>query len=186
MIARFVLVASLALAGCGVATSQSVPVPVGVLPEAAVPRLPAVTHLLTAQDVSKDSTISDLVSRLQEWGYVGGWERTFQGESRRLTLVVSRSLTFQERSGAVAFVRYMREHLAGFFPFALIQRLGVTGGSGWIFEPPECACHMASPYFVGVTASGREVLWLEINGPLATAQALRSLFAEIPSASTSG
>lgn len=185
MIVRILFVASLALAGCGVSTSPPAPVPTGVLPVAAVPQLPAVTHPLSATDVSKDSTIADLAARLRSWGYLGGWERTFQGESRRLTLVVSNSLQFRDHRGATAFVHYMRDHIGGFFPLALVQPLSVTGGAGWVFEPPECACHMANPYFIGVAASGSRVTWLEINGPLATPQALRSLLAKIPRAAKS-
>ena len=183
MIVRLMLVLSVVLAGCGVAASKSTSPPVGVLPAAAVPRLAAVTDKLSASDVSKDSTTPDLANRLREWGYTSGWERTFQGESRNLTLVVSRSLMFRDRSGATAFVDFMREHVAGFYPFASVEPLLATGKSGWMFEPPECACHMANPFLVAVSVRGRRVLWLEINGPLATPQALRSLFAKIPSAS---
>ncbi len=181
MIVRLMLVLSVVLAGCGVAASKPTPPPVGVLPAAAVPRLPVVTDRLSASDVSKDSTTPGLANRLRGWGYVSGWERTFQGESRELTLVVSRSLMFRARRGAMAFVDYMRVHVAGFYPFASVEPLFATGSSGWMFEPPECACHMANPFLIAVSVRGRQVLWLEINGPLASPDALRSLFARIPS-----
>jgi len=181
MIMRFMLVLSVVLAGCGVAAPASSSPPVGVLPAGAVPRLAAVTDKLSGSDVSKDSTTPDLANRLRGWGYLSGWERTFQGESRKLTLVVSRSLMFRDRNGATAFVDFMRDHLAAFYPFASVEPLFATGSSGWMFEPPECACHMANPFLVAVSVRGRRVLRLEINGPLATPQALRSLFAKIPS-----
>jgi hypothetical protein len=185
MIGRLVLVASLTLAGCGASASHPTAPPAsvratGILPVSAVPELPPVTHRLSALDVSKDSSIPGLARRLDKWGYLGGWQRTFQGESRRLTLVISRSLSFRDDTGASSFVHYMHAHIAGFFPFALVMPLSVSGGSGWLFEPPECACHMANPYLVGVALSGRRVTWLEINGPLATAKMLRSMFAMIP------
>jgi len=181
----FVVILAAALAACGTSASPSSAVPADVLPVAALPGLPAVTHPLSALDVSKDSTIASLAGWLQGQGYLGGWERTFQGESRRLTLVVSRSLTFRDSAGAGAFVRYLRDHVAGFYPFALVRPLAPKGDSGWIFDPPECACHMANPYLVGVKLDGRQVAWLEINGPDATSQALRSLLTEIPWAGTS-
>ena len=40
-----------------------------------------------------------------------------------------------------------------------------------------CACHMAEPFYVGVTVAGREVRWLEINGPRASSRLLTSLLA---------
>ncbi len=149
----------------------------GILGVRAVTGLPAVTRPLSAADVQKDSSRSGLAARLRMWGYLGGWQRTFQGESRRLTLVVSRSLTFRARSGAVAFVAYLTRHLGAFYPFALRSRLTLGGQAGWLIKPPSCACHMAEPLYVGVTAAGRQVRWLEINGPQATGKLLTSMLA---------
>src|SRR5271165_1780482 len=144
MTVRFLLVVSLALAGCGVSASQQPARPVGLLPAAAVPWLSGATHPLSASDVAKSSTIPSLASRLRSWGYLSGWERTFQGESHRLTLVDDQSLVFRANAGAVAFVGYMRDHLAGFYPFAATEPFAGGWGSGSMFEPPECACHMAN------------------------------------------
>jgi hypothetical protein len=41
---------------------------------------------------------------------------------------------------------------------------------------------MAEPLYVGVTAAGRDVRWLEINGPRATGMLLASLLATQPTA----
>jgi len=180
--AFFAVAVCLSLGGCGVAASQApaaTSVPAAVLPATAV-QLPAVTSRLSAEDVSKVSTIAGFAAQLRRWGYMGGWERTFQGESRMLTYVVSRSLTFGRDAGATAFVAYMHDHVAGFFPFSLTEPLVIGRSSGWIFEPPECACHMANPYLIGVAATGRQVLWLEINGPVATTAELRMLLAKVP------
>jgi hypothetical protein len=166
------------LAGCG-AVALHHPVPTGVLPASSI-ALPTVTRALTATDVQKDSSLHGLAARLHQWGFLGGWQRTFQGESRRLTLVVSRSLTFNRAAGATAFVSYLDQHVNSFYPFAVSKPLTVAGQSGWLIKPPLCACHMAEPLYVGVTAAGRDVRWLEINGPRATGVLLASLLAAQP------
>jgi hypothetical protein len=168
---------AVSLAACGGAPSAP-PKPSGVLPAHAVSWLPATTQSLSAADVQKDSSRPGLEARLRGWGYLGGWQRTFQGESRRLTLVVSRSLTFRSPRGATAFVGYVRLYVNSFYPFAVSRRITVAGQPGWLIKPPLCACHLAQPYYIGITAGGRRVRWLEINGPRATGRLLTSLLAE--------
>jgi hypothetical protein len=164
------------LAGC--AGSPAKPhVPSGVLPVRAVSWLPATTQSLTAADVQKDSTRQGLTAKLSGWGYRGGWQRTFQGESRRLTVVVSRSLTFTAPSGAAAFVAYVTAHMYSFYPFAVTRKITVAGLPGLLIKPPLCACHLAEPLFAGITAAGRRVYWLEINGPRATGSLLIRMLA---------
>jgi len=160
------------LAGCGSARPA---VPSGILPVSAVRYLPSVTKPLTALNVQQNSTLHHLTARLRDWGYAGGWQRTFQGESKRLNLVVSQSLTFRSHSGAEAFVGFLAGHLGAFYPFAIRKRLTLAGQAGWLIKPPECACHMAEPVYVGVTVAGSGVRWLEINGPRATGALLASL-----------
>src|SRR5262244_2132906 len=148
-----VLALALVVTACGSSSGRAhASAPSGVLPTAAVAGLAVVTKPLTGQDVQKASTAPDLAARLAGWGYTGGWQRTFQGESRRLTLVVSRSLQFQASPGATAFVAYMHEHVGRFYPFALTSPLKLAGRSGWVIRPPSCACHMATPLLVGVLA----------------------------------
>jgi len=173
------LALTLAITACGGSPGRAA-TPSGVLPVAAVTGLAVATQPLTGQDVQKDSTAPDLAARLAGWGYVGGWQRTFQGESRRLTLVVSRSLQFRNSPGAAAFVAYMHQRVGSFYPFALTRPLSMPGRSGWVIRPPLCACHMATPLIVGVTAQGRKVSWLEINGPQASTRVLTQLLARTP------
>ena len=172
-----VLAIALCLSGC--AGAAPAPAITGVLPARAVGGLPARTQPLTAADVQKNSSLHTLAARLGRWGYRGGWQRTFQGESRRLTLVVSRSLTFRARTGAAAFVAYLESHVDSFYPFAVSHPLSVDGQSGWLIKPPLCACHLAEPLYVGVVAAGRQVRWLEINGPRASSQLLSGLLADL-------
>jgi len=182
-VAAVALALAACLAGCG-APARHPRQPMGVLSVGSIGRLPAVTRALTAADVQKDSSRPGLDAMLRRWGYVGGWQRTFQGESRRLTLVVSRSLTFRRNPGAAAFVSYLNKHLGSFYPFAVSKPLTLAGQSGWLIKPPLCACHMAEPLYVGVMAAGRQVRWLEINGPSATSALLARLLAELPVAAS--
>ena len=181
--AALAVAAAACLAGCGGGPGHP-PAASGVLPKHAITGLPQVTRALTPTDVQKDSSLHDLAGKLRHWGYHRGWQRTFQGESRRLTLVVSRSLTFRGRAGAAAFVAYLRRHVDSFYPFAVSKPLLVAGQSGWLIKPPMCACHMAQPFYVAVTTAGRQVRWLEINGPRATDALLTRLLAAVPGKAT--
>jgi len=173
------LTLALAITACG-SSPRRAATPSGVLPATAVAGLAVVTRPLTGQAVQKDASVPHLAARLAGWGYMGGWQRTFQGESRRLTLVVSRSLRFRTSPGAAAFVTFMHQNAGRFYPFALTSRLRLPGRSGWLIRPPLCSCHMATPLLVGVIAKGRSVSWLEINGPQASTRLLSGLLARTP------
>jgi hypothetical protein len=120
------LALTLAVTACGGSPARPA-APSGVLPTAAVAGLAVATQPLTSQDVQKDSNAPDLAARLAGWGYVSGWQRTFQGESRRLTLVVSRSLQFRTSPGAAAFVAYMHQKVGSFYPFGRYQPAQYAG-----------------------------------------------------------
>ena len=169
------------IVGCGSAAPRhSLPVS-GVLGKHAIAGLPEVTRGLMSADVQKDSGLHGLTGKLRQWGFQNGWQRTFQGESRRLTLVVSRSLTFRQQAGARAFVTYLGRHVDSFYPFATSKPLVIAGQrAGWLIKPPLCACHMAQPLYAGVTTAGRQVRWLEINGPRASGAMLASLLSAVP------
>ena len=163
----------LLISGCGQQGSHPGPaVPSAALPvlaTAAVPGIPSVTTRLTAADLGKDATIHGLAAEIASWGYLTGRQRTFQGESHRLTLVISRALLFRDAAGARRYAAFVREHEAAFFGTAVqARRLPGLGTSGWLFIPPLCACHMANPWMIAVRNTGSRVLWLEINGPTAT------------------
>jgi hypothetical protein len=172
------LALTLGITACGGSPARPA-APSGILPTTAVAGLAVATQPLTSQDVQKDSNARDLAARLAGWGYVSGWQRTFQGESRRLTLVVSRSLQFRTSPGAAAFVAYMHQKVGSFYPFAVTSRLRMPGRSGWVIRPPLCGCHMATPLLAGVTAQGRKVSWLEINGPRASTRLLTQLLDDL-------
>jgi len=137
-----------------------------VLASSSVPGVPSVTTVLTGDDLAKDASIPELASKIATWGYVDGRQRTFQGQSRHLTLVVSRALVFNQPAGARSFVTFVRNNSVPYFGDATqVRTLKADGRSGWMFTPAPCACHMANPAMIGVLETGSQVVWLEINGP---------------------
>jgi hypothetical protein len=167
------LLALLVASGCGQSGNQHSPVisnaSLPVLASSAVPGISSVTMRLTTADLAKDAAVRGLAAKIASWGYLDGRQRTFQGESHHLTLVISRALIFRDATGAQHYAAFVREHQAAFFGASVqAQRLPGPGVSGWLFIPPLCACHLANPAQIGVLNAGPRVLWLEINGPTAT------------------
>ena len=79
------LLALLAASGCGQPGTQHSPVissaSLPVLATSAVPGIPSATTRLTAAELAKDAAIRGLAGKIASWGYLGGRQRTFQGES---------------------------------------------------------------------------------------------------------
>jgi hypothetical protein len=174
------LLVLLAASGCGQPGTQHSQVisnaALPVLATSAVPGISSVTTRLTTADLAKDAAIRGLAAKIGSWGYLGGRQRTFQGESHHLTLVISRALIFRDAAGAQHYAAFVHEHQAAFFGTSVqAQRLPGRSVSGWMFTPPLCACHLANPALIGVLNAGPRVLWLEINGPTATPALLRRL-----------
>jgi hypothetical protein len=176
------VVAVLVTSGCGAALARVSPASpvVGadmqILAPSAVPGLPSTTSALTVAELAKDAPIPNLASMITRWGYLDGRQRIFQGESRHLTLVVSRFIVFKDAAGAHSFVAFIQANAAAFFGGSVGEApLVAQGRSGWMFAPAACGCHMASPDISGILPVGSSVIWLEINGPDATSSLLVTL-----------
>src|SRR5579859_123743 len=185
--ARFAVLVALLASGCGQPGNQRGPVisdaTLPVLATSAVPGIPSVTTRLTTADLAKDAPVRGLAGKIASWGYLGGRQRTFQGESHHLTLVISRALIFRDAVGAQHYAAFIRQHQAAFFGASVqAQRLPGRSVPGWLFIPPLCACHLANPALIGVLNTGSRVLWLEINGPSATPALLVRLLDTVRSA----
>ncbi len=179
------------VAGCGSAsgsqtasgsgsTSRAAMV-VPTLPTAAVPYLPSTQKPLTAAFLAREAQAPSLVGHLDAWGFEAGADRYFQGESRRLQLVDSRTLRFRAAAGAAAYVAYMRAHLGAILgSFPKVKSFAAGARHGILATGQECQCHLANPALLAVLAQGRTVTWLEINGPRATRSRLTSLIARAP------
>jgi hypothetical protein len=194
MIRRLVALglAALALAaasGCGSSSganpgssSAAAPVLPPTLPAAAVPYLPSVHKPLTAAFLAREAEVPSLTVRLSGWGFQAGADRYFQGESKRLQVVDSRTLRFRDPTGASAYVAFMRGHLSpilGSFP-EVRTFTADAAGRGILAAGQECQCHLANPSFLALVAHGPTVTWLEINGPGATRRGLDALIARAP------
>jgi hypothetical protein len=175
-------VACAALAGaCGQEDAERPAAPPPTLPAAAVPYLESRHRTLSADVLVRESQTPALASRLVRWGYEAGASRYFQGQSKRLQVVESRTLRFRTPEGAASFMGFIRERPATFFAGAGTTReFSSRGRDGILVEGAPCACHLATPAYLAVVARGRTVTSMEINGPRATVRALRRLVSQAP------
>jgi hypothetical protein len=170
--------AVLVCAGCG--ASSSVP-SAPTLPAGAVAYLPSTVKPLTPAFLAREAQAPALRGQLSGWGFQAGRRRYFQGESRRLQVVDSRTLRFRSGAGAGAFLGFLRAHLNPYLGgFAAVRPLVSDGRSGFVATAQECQCHLANPAYLAAVARGGTVTWLEINGPGATRGMLASLLARAP------
>lgn len=177
-----VALVTLVVAGCGSvgAATPSTPSPVGtgrVLASAPAQGLVATTLPVTTATLAGETT-SDISAALADAGFLGGRERSFQGQSRDLSLVVSRELVFSDAAGAQRFLGYLHDHAEALFGLTTESvAVDVGGRKGWLFQAPECACPGAQPKIVGVLDDGSGLQWLSINGPRADRARMRALLA---------
>ena len=179
------LVAALPLAACGSSqrSSRSVAAaqPPAALAASAVPYLASVTHPLTAAGLARESQSPELAGKLVAWNFETGSQRAFQGSSKKLQVVDSRTLRFRTTSGAAAFVQYMRTHAGSFIGGAgPAKPFSSRGRKGIVVEGIPCACHLATPVYLAIASKGPLVSWLEINGSGATPAVLSKLAAKAP------
>lgn len=170
---------ALVAVACG---SSSTPAgPINTLPAHAVPGLPSTRTTLTPAFLARETQAAPLRAHLQTWGFVAGARRYFQGESRTLQLVDSRTLRFRGAAGATAFVGFLRTHLDPYIgSFARLRAYHSGGRSGFLAVGQECQCHLANPAYLAAVSAGGTVTWLEINGPGATRGRLAALLAHAP------
>ncbi|MGI8573453.1 MAG: hypothetical protein ACR2L9_12625 [Solirubrobacteraceae bacterium] len=176
-LATVLFVGAALVAGCG-GSPASAP---RTLPASAVPYLPSSLKSLSAGSLAREMQAPVLTSELGAWGFEAGSDRYFQGESRRLQVVDSRTLRFGRVGGAVAYVGFVRAHVSSIVgSFPVLKPLVSGGRSGFLAVAQECQCHLANPAFLAVLARGGVVTWLEINGPGADTRRLLSLLAAAP------
>ena len=118
-LAGLAIVAVTLLYGCGSSSTHSTAPPAAepgpsTLPARAVPYLPSTLRPLTTRLLTREAQAPDLAATLRAWDYESGSDRYFQGESRRLQVVDSRTLRFGHAPGAAAYVAFMRSHLSAY------------------------------------------------------------------------
>ena len=164
-----------------VACGSSATAPVATLPAHAVPGLPSTRTSLTPAFLARETQAPPLRGQLQTWGYLSGARRYFQGESRTLQLVDSRTLRFRGAAGAAAFVDFLRTHLNSYIgSFARTRGYTSRGRAGFLAVGQECQCHLANPAYLAAVSARGTVTWLEINGPGATGRRLAALLSRAP------
>ena len=153
-----------------------------VLAPAAVPGLAASTHPVSAHDLAADVDGGNRFERLlRDWGFARGRERDFQGPSRTLDRVVSRTLAFGGANGASAYVAWIGAHPAALYGAGSSTTRATSGArAGFVIDAAACACHRASPTLLAVVAHGTRVTWLEANGGGVTHRVLLALLAHAP------
>ncbi len=134
------------------------------------------TVALNIQSLAADTPLPAVSDQLRAAGFLGGRERTFQGWSKDLTLVRSRALVFADAQGAQRYLDFLTANPEGMFGTSTtVAPIHSQNHSGSVFQPPPCACHRANPVVTGVVRDGSTLVWLSINGPLATTARLTSL-----------
>ena len=177
------LVCALVCAACGSASSSSSGRAGGIdtLPARAVPGLPSTLTAVTPAFLARETQAPPLRAQLRTWGFIAGALRYFQGESRQLQLVDSRTLRFRGATGAAAFVSFLRTHLNSYVgSFARTRAYTSRGRSGFLAVAQACRCHLANPTYLAAVSARGTVTWLEINGPGATRRRLAALLARAP------
>lgn len=181
-----VLAASAAcLAACGssraVTAESKVALPPPTLSPRAVPYLPSELSMVTPSKLAREAGAPELRGQLGAWGFLDGADRYFQGQSRQLQVVDSRTLRFRRAAGADRFIAFVRAHASVYLgSFPGMRTFSSRGRSGILATAQECSCHLANPAFLAVVARAGDVTWLEINGPGATAARLSQLIAVAP------
>jgi hypothetical protein len=176
-----VLAAALCVGACGNEERAAPPPAPPTLPADAVPYLESKARALTAATIAREAALPRLAGQLAGWGFESGANRSFQGQSKRLQVVDSRTYRFRTPTGAAAFLRTIRGQPGAFFPGAGKRRDFTSGGRrGIAVEGLPCACHLAQPALFSALVDGRTVSTLEINGARATMRALRTLAAAAP------
>ncbi|MFL6049755.1 MAG: hypothetical protein ACJ738_08250 [Gaiellales bacterium] len=169
--------ALLAASACGngsAASSSSHPPP-AVLPASAVPYLPSTAQVLGASSLAHQDALPAVADKLSGWGFRSAAQRTFQGQSKHLQIVVSRTVQFDSPAGARAYLDYLRANANSVYGVSTQEPQSNRGRSGVVVHPQACACHMAAATFMGLLQHGSRVSYLSLTGPKASASLLQQL-----------
>jgi hypothetical protein len=147
-----------------------------LLAESPTPGLVATTAEVTPASMQSEGTVQGVADELTASGFVAGRQRTFQGPSKDLTLVRDREFLFESAQGAQQYLDSVRAKATAYFGEATgVSEIHSGSRTGYLFVPPECACHGANPVLTAVLADGPRLSWVTINGPMATKQRLQQV-----------
>ena len=166
-----VLLVASACGGQAAATAA----PPAVLPAAAVSYLPSSAKTLDAGGLAQADGLPALSDHLNGWGFRSAAQRTFQGQSKKLQIVVSRTVDFDSADGARRYLDYLQQNVDTVYGQTTLEPQSSRGRTGVVGKPQACACHMAAATYLAMLRRGSRVTFLEMTGPAATASLLRQL-----------
>ena len=161
--------------GSGSAGSSSADPPPAVLPASAVPYLTSTAQVLDASSLAHQDALPAVADKLSGWGFRSAAQRTFQGQSKHLQIVISRTVQFDSPAGASAYLDYLRANANTVYGVSTQKPQRNRGRSGVVVHPQACACHMAAATFLGLLRDGSRVSYLSLTGPTASASLLQQL-----------
>jgi len=138
-------------------------------------RLPGVQIDRSSKKFYYDFYDSAVAGKLPGWGFRSAAQRTFQGQSKRLQIVISRTVQFDSPAGARAYLNYLRANANTVYGVSTQKPQSNRGRSGVVVHPQACACHMAAATFMGLLQDGSRVSYLSLTGPKASASLLQQL-----------
>jgi hypothetical protein len=181
MTAVLIAITAMSMSGCTQTTQTSVQsvasaTPLPLLALSPTPGLAAITVDVTPQTLQAEGTVTGVAEELTSAGFIAGRQRTFQGPSKDLTLVRDRELIFRSAEGAQHYLDSVHQKAVAYFGEATgVSELTSGSRTGYLFVPPECACHGANPVLTAVLTDGPRLSWITINGPMATKQRLQEV-----------
>lgn len=135
------------------------------LPRSSLPELDSRARALTAGVLAEDALEPALKDSLESWGYLTGLEREFFGRTTTFDHVVARTLMFETRGGAEAYVDWLGEHADNVLGRAAPAELEPLGDSGVAFTLAGCGtCKKELPTFLVCWRRGATVLSLLASG----------------------
>ena len=161
--------------GSGSGASSSSQPPPAVLPASAVPYLPSTAQVLDASSLAHQDALPAVADKLSGWGFRSAAQRTFQGQSKHLQIVISRTVQFDSPAGARAYLNFIRANANTVYGVSTQKPQSNRGRSGVVVHPQACACHMAAATFMGLLQDGSRVSYLSLTGPKASALLLQQL-----------
>jgi hypothetical protein len=154
------------VAACGSEQTPSPPAPPATLPAAALPQLEARERVLDRETLAEDAfEPQQLASVLEDAGYLVGREREFSGKSPTFDHVIARTLLFEDREGADAYLSWMNEHADEVLGKAEPAKIVTPGEAGATYKLVRCGtCKKELPTYLSAWRRGSTVLWLLAAG----------------------
>lgn len=173
----------LAAAACGAEETAPHAAP-ATLPAAALPELDSRARTLDAASLADDAFQPDaLAALLSEGGYMTGREREFSGKTATFDHVVARTLLFESRDGAEAYLGWVRGHGDEVLGRAAPAKVVPPGEGGVAFTLERCGtCKKELPTFLAAWRREATVLTLLAAGDGADAASFSALAHELDQA----